>query len=316
MALHPQALAALELWRQGPSVADPGFGEAQIAERRGQEREIAAVEPREPVADVRDIDAYGVPARLYRPEGEARGAVVHAHGGGFVFGDANVHDAQARRLANRLGRVVLSVDYRRPPEHVFPAAHDDVAAAGTWLTDHTEVLGLDRRDLVAMGDSAGASLALVAALRHPGRFRAVVLVYPFVDPRRRGESFRTESDHGLSDAEAAWFWRTYAGPGREIDGRLEPTLLADPEFCPVDSARLGLLPPTQILVAEHDVLRDDALLLATRVERAGVPVRVDRYAGLIHGFWRHPSLFDAARRALDDTARFLAELPAAREGVA
>ena len=129
--LHPQAEAAIALWSQGPSVTDAGFGPAEIAEQRQLARDAAAAEPREPVAHVEEVDADGVPCRLYRPEG-ATVVVVFAHGGGFVFGDLDTHDGQSRRIANRTGMAVLAVDYRRPPEHRFPAAPDDV---DTVVTD-------------------------------------------------------------------------------------------------------------------------------------------------------------------------------------
>ena len=154
-----------------------------------------------------------------------------------------------------------------------------------------------------LGDSAGASLALVAALRDPGLYAAAVLVYPFIDPRLRGASFETEGAHGFSRAEADWFWRTYAG-----DGDRHRELLTDPDFCPLDAPDLGTLPPTQVLVAEHDILRDEALLLAERIAGCGASVATMTYPGMIHGFWRHPAVFDAAETAYADTAAFLSSL--------
>ncbi|MFN8194568.1 MAG: alpha/beta hydrolase [Nocardioidaceae bacterium] len=298
MTLHPQAAAVLAVWNQEPSTV--GADLAEIQRRRRAAVEEAAAEPHEPVAEAVEVDADGVACRLFRPVGGGRGAVVHAHGGGFVYGDATVHDAQARRLANRLGRSVLLVDYRRPPEHPFPAAHDDVSTAARWLGREADGLGLDAAHLVALGDSAGGNLALVAALRDPGLFAACVLVYPFVDPRLRGESFASEGGHGLTREESDWFWRTYAGSDER-----HRELLDDPEFCPVDAPGLGTLPPTQVFVAEHDVLGDEADLLAERMTAAGVEVETLRCAGMIHGFWRHPEAFDAAEAAYAATAAFL-----------
>lgn len=301
MALHPQAAAAVALWSQGPRRV--GLTIDEIERQRAAAREEAAVEQAEEVAEVVDVTADGVPARLYRPHRGARGAVVFAHGGGFVFGDIDIHDAHARRLANRLGRVVLAVDYRRPPEHPFPAAHDDVSTAARWVVREAADLGVDAGNVVVLGDSAGASLALVAALRDPGIFAAAVLVYPFIDPRLRGASFDSEGGHGLTRDEADWFWRTYAGG----DARHE-ALLGDPAFCPLDAPGLCTLPPTQVLVAEHDVLRDEAELLAARIAAVGGAVATVTYPGMIHGFWRHPDQFDAAEEAYADTAAFLAGL--------
>ena len=123
--LTPQARAALDAMAGEMTVTHPSF---DIEADRAGARELAARQPKEPVTVVRDVDADGVPCRLYLPEG-ADGVVVLLHGGGFVFHDIDVYDAPARRLANRSGLAVLSVDYRRPPEHRFPAAPDDVDTA-------------------------------------------------------------------------------------------------------------------------------------------------------------------------------------------
>ena len=298
MTLHPQAVAALELWSQVPSVSDPGFGQPGIDARRAEAREAAAVEPLEHVDRVEDVDADGVPCRLYVPAGAPstpQRAVVFLHGGGFVFGDVDTHDGQARRLANRTGSAVLSVDYRRPPEHRFPAAPDDVDTVLGWLLVHAFGLGLDLARIVALGDSAGGNLALVAALRNPNVLAACVLVYPFVDATTSCPSYAAP-DGGLTREEAAWYWQQYAGA---------PEDLHDPDLAPYLSARLGTLPPTFVQVAEHDVLADEDVELARRIAAAGAPVEVATYAGMIHGFWRNPLLFDAAEEALGDIAAFL-----------
>jgi acetyl esterase len=173
--LHPQARAALAEWAQQPSIG--GAGPEEIARRRREHRTAAGADPREPVAQARDVDAGGVPCRLYLPEsrGELPGAIVFLHGGGFVFGELDTHDPQSRRLANRTGMAVLAVDYRRPPEHRFPAAPDDVDVALSWLRDQADGLGLDAARVVALGDSAGGKLALEGALRSPKAIVAAVL---------------------------------------------------------------------------------------------------------------------------------------------
>lgn len=294
MALHPQARTAIALWSQGPSVADPGFGADDLEQKRRLARDAAAAEPREDVERVEDVDADGVPCRLFRPEG-ATGVIVHLHGGGFVLGDVDTHDAQSRRIANRTGFAVLAVGYRNPPEHRFPAAPDDVDTAVAWLTVNGPDVGLDITRLVALGDSAGGNLALVAALRNPNLFAATVLIYPFVDPQMRFPSYASDIG-GFVAGEAAWYWRQYAsGPGD----------LVDPDLAPIESDRLATLPPTLVIAAEHDILRDEDEELARRFERAGVVVRRTTYSGMIHGFWRHPALFDAAEESLADIADFL-----------
>jgi acetyl esterase/lipase len=168
MALYPEARAAVEAAATETPVWTAGY---DIAAARDANREFALREQPEDVAEVVDLDADGVRVRLFRPDGAEPGVLVHLHGGGFVFHDVDVHDRPCRRLANRLGRAVLSVDYRLAPEHRFPAALDDVDTVLAWLDRRGTELGLDGATYVH-GDSAGGNLALVAALRHPGRFRA------------------------------------------------------------------------------------------------------------------------------------------------
>ena len=174
---------------------------------------------------------------------------------GFVFNDVDVHDGFSRRLANRCGRRVLSVDYRRPPEHRFPAAPDDVDTALGWL---------GRQDLpgrwAVHGDSAGANLALVAALRHPGSFAAVALVYPFLEPRAGHPSYDEGAASGFDPAEARWYWEQYA----------DESAWDDPDVAPLRSDRLATLPPTLVATAEHDPLRDEGEVLARRLAEEGV----------------------------------------------
>jgi acetyl esterase len=288
VALHPRARAAVAAYDAEIPVFDPGF---DIAASRAAARALAMTDPREDVDEVVDVDADGVRCRLYRPVG-ADGVVVHLHGGGFVFHDIDVHDSAARRLANRSGMAVLSVDYRRPPEHRFPAAPDDVDAALAWLSREGLALGLDL-PTYAHGDSAGGNLALVATLRNPGRFAAVALLYPFLDPTASFESYRTAAD-GFDAREAAWYWQQYA----------DPADLARPDLAPLLSDRLSSLPPTLVVTAEHDPLRDEGEELVRRLAEDGVEVVGTRYLGQVHGFWRHVDVFDAAEPLTGQVAAF------------
>ncbi|HEU4812337.1 MAG TPA: alpha/beta hydrolase [Nocardioides sp.] len=291
MALYPESRRAVEEAAGQQPVWAAGF---DIDASRAEARAAALAEPRETVADVRDLDADGVPCRLYRPVDAAPGLVVHLHGGGFVFHDIEVHDAGARRLANRSGLPVLSVDYRRPPEHRFPAAPDDVSTVVGWLDRNAASIGVAGPTFVH-GDSAGGNLALVAALRHPGRFRAVVLVYPFLDPSASFESYRSAAE-GFLPQEAAWYWQQYAASDAD---------LTDPDLAPLLSDRLATLPPTLVVTAEHDPLRDEGEHLAVQLAEVGVEVVATRYLGQVHGFWRHPGVFPAAKPLIGQVAAFL-----------
>ena len=292
--LFPHVRRVVEAAAGDTPVHDPSF---DIAAARREARELAAREPREPVAEVRDVDAGGVPCRLYRPDGAVPGVVVHLHGGGFVLNDVEVHDNAARRLADRAGLAVLSVDYRRPPEHRFPAAPDDVDTVLGWLDDDRAAAEGLVGPTYAHGDSAGANLALVAALRNPGRLRALALTYPFLDPRRAGESYGLQGV-GFDPATADWYWQQYAASPADLD---------DPDLAPLLSSddRLATLPPTLVVTAEGDPLRDEGELLARRLSELGVEVTATRYLGQVHGFWRHPSVFVAAEPLTRQVAGFL-----------
>ena len=291
--LHPQAKAVLAQEEGEAPVCDPS---TDIEAMRAEAREAALAGPREEVAVVRDLDADGVPVRLYRPaEDGDLPVIVHLHGGGFVFGDLEVHDAAARRLANRSGMAVVSVDYRRPPEHPFPAAPGDVDTVLGWLDREGAALGLDLTRQFAHGDSAGGNLALVAALRHPGRFGGLVLIYPFIDARTRHASY--DEAIGLwNRGEAAWYWAQYAASPDDYD---------NPDFSPYESDRLDTLPPTLIATAEHDPVRDEGEALAARIADAGVMCVATRHLGMIHSFWRLADDFDAAELLTRQVAGFL-----------
>lgn len=265
----------------------PGF---DVEAHRHKVRAFHATQPREEVAEVGDLDADGVRCRLHTPHDAVNGVVVHLHGGGFVFNDIDVHDGLARRLANRSRRRVLSVAYRKPPEHPFPAAPDDVDTVVAWLR---------RQDLpgpwALHGDSAGGNLALVAALRNPGAFSAVALVYPFLDPRAGFASYDVGADSGFDASEARWYWEQYARDESDLD---------HPDLAPLLSDRLHTLPPTFVASAEHDPLRDEGEELARRVAEAGVVTVGIRCLGQTHGFYRHPQ-FTASEPLVRQVAGFL-----------
>lgn len=292
--LFPESRRAVELAASETPVTTPGY---DVVAARDANLRAALTEEREDVADIVELDADGVACRLYRPAGSTPGGgvVVHLHGGGFVFHDVDVHDAPCRRLANRSGIAVLSIDYRRPPEHRFPAAPDDVDTVVGWLDREGGRHGLDGPTYVH-GDSAGGNLALVAALRHPGRFRAVVLIYPFLDPSAGFDSYRSATDGGFVSDTAAWYWQQYAADERD---------LTDPDLAPLLSDRLGTLPPTLVVTSEHDVLRDEGEHLAALLAEQGVEVVATRYLGQIHGFWRHESAFPSARALMSQVVGFL-----------
>jgi len=291
MVLFPEARAAVEAAAADLPVWTEGY---DVVAARDATRTTALEEPPEDVAEVRDLDADGVRVRLYRPLDARAGVVVHLHGGGFVFHDVDVHDRVCRRFANRLGLAVLSVDYRLAPEHPFPAARDDVDTVLGWLDREGAAIGAGGPAYVH-GDSAGGNLALVAALRHPGRFGAVVLHYPFLDPTAGFASYELGAASGFDPREAAWYWQQYAGG---------PDDLTHPDLAPLLSDRLGSLPPTLVTTAEHDPLRDEGEHLAALIVEQGGSATAVRYVGQIHGYWRH-TVFPAAAELMEHTCAYI-----------
>ena len=261
---------------------------ADLARDRAEARAAAADEPKLPVDRVDDVDAGGVPARLYLPDG-APGAVLYLHGGGFAMGDLVTHDGFARRLAVRTGWAVLMPDYRRSPEHAWPAAAADAAAASDWLATQ------DFARLAVVGDSAGSALAIGETLRHPERWVAQVQVYPFVDPSCGSY------DDGLVGAElpverCRMFWELYL---QGADG--------DEALHVLERGSLAGQPPALVQLAEVDVLTPAGRRYAERLSAEGVDVRLEVYPGVQHGFWRHTDN-DQAGPALDHVAEFLADV--------
>jgi acetyl esterase len=232
------------------------------------------------VADVRDVDAAGVLARLYRPDGASGGALLFMHGGGWALGSVDTHDALCRELASGSGATVLSVDYRLVPEHPFPAALDDCDTAWDWLRPASDELGIDSDRLALGGDSAGGSLATGLALRVRDRreppARLQLLVYPCLDPALESAS-ANEFANGfrLTRANMRWFWRSYLG-GAQPTSAAAPALAED----------LSGLPPAVVVTASHDVLRDEGEAFAARLRASGVPSELVRVDGTLHGFLR------------------------------
>ncbi len=164
-----------------------------------------------------------------------------------------------------------------------------------WLDRDGSRLALDGPAFVH-GDSAGGNLALVAALRHPGRFRAAVLHYPFLDPAAAGASYALGADAGFDPREAAWYWQQYAATDAD---------LTHPDLAPLLSDRLGTLPPTLVTTAEHDPLRDEGERLAVLIAEQGGRVTAVRHLGQVHGYWRHAAVFPAADVAMAEACAFI-----------
>ena len=256
-----------------------------------QAREIRATRLRpstEPIHDSRDLDAGGVPARLYRPnDRDDLGLLVFLHGGGWVIGNLDSYDNLCRILANSSGHAVLSVDYRLAPEHPFPAALDDAVTATTWAHVNASALGCSPDRLAVGGDSAGANLAIVVGHLGPVPLRYQLLVYPVTDLTCNFPSF-TENAAGpqLTAAGMKWFIGHYLGG--------TSTSLTDPRVSPHFAADhvVAASPPTLMITAEYDPLRDDGDAYAARLASLGVPTSHVRFSGMYHGFFSLADFLD------------------------
>jgi acetyl esterase/lipase len=223
-----------------------------------------------------------IPVRVYRSLA-ARAeppAIVYFHGGGFVVGDLESHDATCRLLARETGALVMSVDYRLAPEHPFPAAVEDAVAAFAWAHANPRELAISPGEVAVMGDSAGGNLAALVCLRarDDGGPLPIAqgLVYPATDLRGGTESMQLLADgFFLTSEDIDWFLCQYLP---------DPALRASPEVSPLLADDLSGLPPAHIWTAGFDPLRDEGLAYAERLADAGVPVRYRCLDDHVHGF--------------------------------
>ncbi|MFD7323470.1 alpha/beta hydrolase [Streptomyces sp. NPDC059875] len=251
----------------------------------------------------RETTANGVRVRLYGPGPAASSApssgpvIVFAHGGGWVLCDLDTHDGLCRELATRTGALVVSADYRRAPEHRFPAAEDDVSTVLEWAA--SEYAG---RPLFVAGDSSGGTLAAGAALRARDKggppVAGQLLFYPVLDHRLDSVSAEAYAEGFFhTTAHMRWYWEQYLGP----DG--DP-VAASPGLAP----DLAGLPPTLVVLADCDLLRDEGLAYARRLSSAGVRAQVQLHTGVFHGFLGARGVLPEADAALAGAAAWLASL--------
>jgi acetyl esterase len=225
-----------------------------------------------------------LPIRVYRRFGAAAAppAIVYLHGGGWVAGDLDTHDGTCRLLADVSGCVVVAVDYRRAPEHPFPAAIDDAVAAYIWVQRHPGELSIAPGRVGVMGDSAGGNLSAALALEVRGLSVlppvAQGLVYPAVDldTLRFPSHQSVGSGFGLERAAIEWFRSQYLpSPDDRRSPRVSPLLASD----------LTGAAPALVVTAGFDPLRDEGKAYADALAAAGVPVRYRCYDDMIHGFF-------------------------------
>lgn len=263
----------------------PPFHELSVPEARAAY--VAASEilelPRAPLARVQDFDIPAddgtpLPARLYAPSHDRLPILLYLHGGGFVIGNLETHDSLCRQLALRSGAAVVALDYRLAPEHRFPVAVEDSWAAMCWLSTQAASLGLDTTRLAVGGDSAGGTLAAVAAIhaRDIGLpLRAQLLITPGTTAHADTDSHRRFASGLLLEARGiAWFFEHYIPIAFREDWRFAPLLADD-----VDGVA-----PACVILAECDPLVDEGVAYADKLRAAGVPVELELVRGVTHDF--------------------------------
>ena len=231
--------------------------------------------------------------RVYLPEHpttDLTPVVVFCHGGAFVSGSLESYDTLGHSLVELSGCAFASVGYRLAPENPFPAQIDDCYRAIEWLLENGESVGVDSTRLAIMGDSAGASLAVVTARRaHDDQLCTVssqVLLYPALDATMSSPSIEINTDDPLfSRADVAWMYEAYGAPPDDI--RASPLVASD----------LSNSPPTLIITADEDPLRDDGARYFQRLTDSGVEASQQNFEGMMHGFAMFAPALEAASTA-------------------
>jgi acetyl esterase len=241
-----------------------------------------------------------IPIRIYRPSAApCLPCLVYFHGGGWIAGDLEMVDAPMRLLANESGWMVMTVDYRLAPENPFPAGLEDAMAAVKWVAAHGLEIGADPSRIAVGGGSAGGNLTAVVCrlARDAGEPKIAfqVLLYPMTDMAANSDSWKVfgAKNYFLTRAHVQLFTEQYVPRGTDP---------LDPRISPLRAKDLRGLPPTLIITAEMDPLRDEGEAYAARLRDAGVPVRLTRYDKSIHGFAGQGGLPGAGNDALREIA--------------
>ena len=257
----------------------------------------------DPVDRIEDVSvptpAASLRARIYRPK-NAIGTVFFLHGGGWALCSLDTHDASCRALANLVPANVVSFEYRKSPEHPFPAAVLDCDAGLDWLIAEGAKLGLATDRIVVAGESAGGNLAAVLARRSRDRGIALagqVLIYPVTDTAMDTGSYQSFAEGFFLTAEAMrWFIeQTFQRPGD----------LTHPDAAPLRADDLSHLAPAFVATAAFDPLRDEGRAYAARLIEAGNDVTFEEVAGAIHGLWVMGAITPASRALIASSARWI-----------
>lgn len=293
-----------QLAAAGPA---PSVRDLPVADGRNLYRAARAVNLDLPIHEVSNALLPGpggdIPIRIYQPQGDGPfGILVYFHGGGWVIGDLDTADAVCREIATLAEVIVVSVDYRLAPEHVYPAAVQDSYAALQWVNDNLETLQGNGKIGVG-GESAGANLAAVVAQQSRDRGGPPIafqcLLYPVTDAEMSRPSYSENgSGYLLETTTMEWFWDTYCPD-------LEQRLNADAS--PLRAKNLADLPPALVVTAEFDPLRDEGNAYAHALQAAGNSATLMCCEGLVHDFFSTAAVFGCSRGPFEKTINALRE---------
>lgn len=247
---------------------------------------------------VRDLNCPGpagpVPLRQYVPDGwQAPGpGMVYMHGGGYILGDLDSHDDICCGIAQTAGVMVVAVDYRLAPEHVFPAAFEDCTAAVDWVFANHDALGLDKSRIAVGGDSAGGNLSAAVCLKRRDDGSAMpsgqILIYPaFGGDKTKGSYVVRANAPGLTTTDMKYYDRMYMGPD-------ESPHRGSKYRAPLFETNFSGLPQAFLVACEWDPLRDDSFEYAQALTAAGVGANVRHKSELIHACLRARHVSPAA----------------------
>ena len=254
------------------------------------------------VGDVRiPVENGEIVLRIYTPNGQGPFPVfVTFHGGGWVTGSLNNHDGICRESRAQANYLVVSVDYRLAPENKFPKPLNDCYQATLWVENNIQSYNGDPQKIVVGGDSAGGNLAAAVALNareeNKPSIKAEVLIYPALDNNFETESYiKYANGFFQTKSSCKWFWSQYLKDKNDANNSYA---------APLKAKSLDNLPPTLIIIAELDVLKDEALNYGKKLEEAGVKVKILKYPS-IHGFVSFADRLDIGKKATEDIAEYL-----------
>lgn len=299
MPLAPEYAALFKQIADQPPA--PGLWELTPEEGREVYRGMRPVNPELGVHQTKDLNIPGslgdIPARIYTPAGEGPfGVLVYFHGGGWVIGDVDTCDAVCREISTLANLVVVSVDYRMAPEHIYPAAVVDAYDATAWARDNMSNLNGNNKLAVA-GESAGGNLSAVVALKardeRGPKIDFQCLLYPVTDTDMTRQSYTDNGEGYLLETKSMeWFWDTYCP---------DVSLRKEAYASPLLAESLADLPPALVVTAEFDPLRDEGEAYANALKNAGNDVDYACYEGMVHDFFAMAALFPSARTGFLNT---------------